>query len=131
MGNERVALVNSLFHVEFVDYARPGDGLLISSGAGIGMAIMDTLPALRWFCDVDAYRKRQDIDWEAVAVMLTAGSWRPSAVVMAGWFSLDRPEVFDAFERGVVETPVFRYEGGQGTTLADFLQTVKTSGCER
>jgi hypothetical protein len=125
MADERISQAREFFGVDFADYDRPGaTGILITSGCGIGMGIMDVFPEVRWFCDVDQYR-HQPVDWEALSIFLTAGDWRPGFVILAGWFSLDRAVVFDRFQAGACRTPVFRYDGGGGTSLADFLAVVR------
>ena len=53
--------IRSAFGVEFIDFDR-SDGLLISSGAGIAMGLMDTLPAYGFMLDIDSYRNRGDVD---------------------------------------------------------------------
>lgn len=42
----------------FVEYDRPSRGLLISSGCGTMMAVMDAAPALRWCLDIDGLGPR-------------------------------------------------------------------------
>lgn len=114
--------INSAFKIEFVDYERDGTGVVVSSGCGIGMGLMDVLTECRYFIDLDTYRTSL-IDWEAVAVCVSVR--RPSKIVMAGWFTIDRPLAFDRFIRGVVDVPLFVYRGGVDVSLSEFVTCVK------
>lgn len=118
MLGETIQKIERGFGIEFVDYEREGEGVLITSGAGIGMAMMDTLPWLRYMIDLDSYRFKM-IDWEAVAVLLSVH--KPKAIVMVGWFTIDRPRAFEAFIKGVIDTPLFVYRGGESQTLGEFI----------
>jgi hypothetical protein len=120
---ERMAFIRQYFGVDFIHYDRPENGgVLLASGCGIGMGLMDWLPNLSWFVDVDAYRT-SPIDWECVAVI--ASMAKPTFFLMAGWFSLDRPTVFRTFERGICGmVPFHIYIGGKGTLdqVANFVK---------
>ena len=111
MLGERVFALKTNFGIDLVDYGRDGRGILFSSGCGIGMALMDVLPAMRWFCDIDQYR-HQAIDWECVGVVL--GRANPEPLVLAGWFTIDRPTAFWNLRRGALNFPVeiLTYSGG-------------------
>ena len=125
MLSKRITAIETAFEVSFIDYANPGRGVLISSGCGIGMAIMDLTPTLRFFLDTDSYRHRTDIDWEALSVVLTSETQsKPDYIILSGWFSLDPPEIFDRIERGILETQLFRYEGGKDVSLSAFLNRI-------
>jgi len=115
-----VLRVNEYFGVEFIDYEREGRGILISSGCGIGMALMDVLSDCRYFVDTDRYRHRS-IDWSAVAAILALSD---SYLVLAGWFSFDKAQIFDDIERSF-RGKVWRYEGGNAHSLSDFLQSIR------
>jgi hypothetical protein len=111
MLDERIKFVRKHFGVDFADYRRNSTGILLSSGCGIGLALMDVCPNLRFFIDVDIYRNKQ-IDWESIAIILTVA--KPQSVVLAGWFSIDRPKVFEEFTRGVVDKSCLSvYIGGE------------------
>jgi len=117
---ERVGLLERFFGISLVDYHRTGTGILFSSGGGIGLSLMDACPNLRWFRDVDDYRKRSDIDWESIGVYLSAA--KPSVVVCAGWFSIDRPTTFEHLKAGLIGVPIVNYVGGESdleTCLAE------------
>jgi hypothetical protein len=109
------------FGVEFVDYSREGNAVLITSGCGIGMAIMDALPDIRYFVDIDDYRN-SSIDWEAIAVMLACA--KPSAIFLTGSFSLDSPSVFNPIKQGAINTTVLIYLANDlKHSLAKFINT--------
>ena len=115
-----VSRANEYFGVEFIDYGREGRGILISSGCGIGMALMDVLPDCRYFVDTDRYRHRS-IDWSSLAAILALSD---CYLVLAGWFSFDKAQIFDDIERSF-SGKVWRYEGGNTRSLSDFLQSIR------
>ncbi|MEV2277846.1 hypothetical protein AB0I72_19900 [Nocardiopsis sp. NPDC049922] len=64
----RAARLYGVAHV--IDYGpdREGDGLLITTGAGLLLSDMDQLPTLRWAVDIGPSRGYpQAVDWAAVA----------------------------------------------------------------
>jgi hypothetical protein len=72
--------------VPLVDYGREGNWMLISSGAGIMMAIMDAEPRFRWCVDIDGIRDtRRFVRWAQWAEHFVG------RVAVAGWFSLTDP----------------------------------------
>jgi hypothetical protein len=124
---DRVKAVKDYFGVSLVDYGRENaTGVLFSSGCGIGLALMDVCEELRYFEDVDNYRSQQ-IDWESVGVILAAA--KPSVVVLAGWFSIDRPATLLALQRGFVDVRVLFYEGGS-RPISDLIAQIKKNGVD-
>lgn len=126
IGN-RISSAEKNFGVTFHDYKRAGQtGILLSSGCGIGMALMDECPNLNYFVDIDNYRFK-NIDWECLLVSLTAAC--PSVVVLAGWHSLDRPVAFERASLGVQTglTKLIRYIGGE-SDLRETIQAIKNAG---
>lgn len=121
MLESRIEAIRQHFGVELIDYGRPTTGVVLSSGCGIGLAIMDQLPSANWFVDIDRYRHKA-VDWECLAVVLTIA--RPRYVVLAGWFTIDKPWAFHSFKKGSIETPLYEYSGGGELTLSDFLKSV-------
>jgi hypothetical protein len=114
-----VSKANEYFGVELIDYEREGRGILVSSGCGIGMALMDVLSDCRYFVDTDRYRHRS-IDWSSLAAILALSD---SYLVLAGWFSFDKAQIFDDIERSF-SGKVWRYEGGNARSLSEFLQSI-------
>lgn len=119
--------IEELFGVVFTDYGRSGAGVLLSSGCGIGLALMDVLPEFSWYVDMDNYRYKP-VDWEAIAVILSADA---DEFLLAGWFTFDAPIGFDRFQRGVIGKRTSRYEGGHGITLGEFLKQRQMERCDR
>src|SRR5216117_3249979 len=67
-------------------YGREGDGLLVASGCGLMMAVMDACPALRYCFDTDTQGKNALwADW------LICAERYASMIVVAGWFSISDP----------------------------------------
>jgi hypothetical protein len=121
--DERIRLLPSLFGIRMIDYNRVATGVCFSFGCGIGIALMDSCPnELRYFLDIDSYRKSL-VDWESVGVVLD--SCRPSVIVLAGWFSLDRPHALLAVQRSVERSRVVFYEGGANKSLQDAIDEIK------
>jgi hypothetical protein len=117
------------FDVPLIDYRRPGDGILIASGCGIMMSIMDLVPRLRWCVDADLMRALPPwrIEWFMTA--LDRNTEIPLLAV-AGWFSLDSPRYLRAGLDAVTRMQVRSYSGGAGAfrgeapTLARFLRAL-------
>lgn len=130
---DRMAFIERHFGVEFIRYDRAEDGgILVASGCGIGMGLMDCIPALTWFVDVDAYRQKT-IDWECISVIASLSG--PAFFLLAGWFSLDKPQIFRTFERGICGgVPFHTYIGGEEklTEVIDFARRYsRTTGSAR
>ncbi|GAA0976002.1 hypothetical protein Q7689_00685 [Nocardiopsis tropica] len=90
----RAARLYGLPHV--IDYGpdRAGDGLLITTGAGLLLADMDELPTLRWAVDIGASRGHlHAADWAAVAARTVTHT------VAHLWMAITDP----AWMRGVLE----------------------------
>lgn len=112
----------NLLGVKFFDYERESNGILLSSGCGIGMAVMDVCPAFRWFVDIDSYR-REAIDWEAIAVVLSCR--KPSVIGFVGWFTIDTPSEMNRFSKGVLSGTNYKtYIGGGLQTLDEWISQV-------
>jgi len=75
-----------LYGAPVIDYERESRGLLVSSGAGIMMAVMDEVPTLRWCVDIDRMPSHERLpDFLLMAERVC----EPLAV--CGWFSLTDP----------------------------------------
>lgn len=77
---------------------------------------MDVLLDCRYFIDIDRYRNTHT-DWETLALFL---STRDVYLILAGWFSFDRADTFDALGRGF-KGKLYRYEGGNKQKLNEFI----------
>jgi hypothetical protein len=79
-----------LYQVPLVDYgADRGRGLLVSSGAGMMMAIMDQCARIRWCVDIDALPRRESV---RVADFLLLAEPHCDPIGVCGWFSITNPE---------------------------------------
>ena len=85
----KLNLCNAIFGVYPVDYQRASYGLLIGSGAGTMMAVMDHAPQFRFALDADQYRGREDrlCDW----IRALDRNRLVDLVVVCGWFSISDP----------------------------------------
>lgn len=114
----------ALCGVHLVDYGkhrgsygdRRGGALLIASGSGLMMSIMDAEPEFRWCCDIDVGGNAVDF---AILASRTVG-----LIGLAGWFSFHDPEPFREILRLPLACHVIAYGGNVALgceTLQDFL----------
>jgi hypothetical protein len=76
------------YYVPLIDYGsdRAGDWLLIGSGCGVMMAVMDVEPRFRWCVDLDAVKDKSRFErWACWAENFVG------LVAIAGWFSYSDP----------------------------------------
>lgn len=81
-----IAALGRGYRVPIIDYERPGSGLLVSSGCGCMMAVMDAAPALRWCLDIDELGPGGRLDQ-----FLLAAETKVSPIAVVGWFSITPP----------------------------------------
>lgn len=80
-----LAAIAKAYGVEqLVDYGR-GTGLLLASGSGTMMAIMDLCPQFRWCLDIDVNQRAR------LGGLLAWASRLCSPICIAGWFSITSP----------------------------------------
>lgn len=84
------ALANG-YGVPIFDYRRDSTGLLVSSGAGIMIAVMDACPVFRWCLDIDRNK-----DAERLASFLFCADLRVDPFGVVGWFSITPPAPLQA-----------------------------------
>lgn len=107
------------FGVNLICWNRSSSGLLITSGSGLGLSLMDELDFLNFWVDIDNYRYDPK-DWEALV------SWainiNSSLVILGGWFTIDNDKIF----RDIIHKnpKVYFYCGGRNN-LANFIRGVK------
>jgi len=118
--DESIKKIARYFNVEFINYGRDGNRVIIASGCGIGVGLMDVIIDARYFIDSDRYRNRM-IDWEIIAAMLSLSA--DNEMILAGWFSFDGSDVFDAIERGF-KGKLYRYDGGGCSSLSEFIEVL-------
>jgi hypothetical protein len=98
---DMVEHVSRYCRVPIIDYARrESSGLLVGSGTGLMMAIMDQAQTFRWCIDLDVLDEQSRWeDW----MLLVRAFVRPMAVV--GWFSITRPQRLAAVVRRLRPAP--------------------------
>jgi hypothetical protein len=136
MGDHGAALnfCSALFDVPVVDYRRISRGLLIGSGAGVMMAVMDVCERFRYAVDLDQCRgfEARFCDW----VRALDRNGLVDLIALAGWFSISNPASIAAALQQV-NVPTLVYSGaGMGRehfgnlqladTLEDFLALVSS-----
>lgn len=104
----RLNLCNSIFGIHPVDYRRESYGLLVGSGAGTMMAVMDVAPRFRFAIDVDQYRGREPRLCEWLAALDRNGL--VDLIAVCGWFSITSPSVL-AGALDTLSAPVIVYSG--------------------
>lgn len=104
----RLNLCNAIFGLPVVDYQRASFGLLLGSGSGTMMAIMDQSSRFRFALDIDQCRGREDhlADW----LRALDRNALVDLVALAGWFSISDPTLV-ARALKTLRTPVAVYSG--------------------
>jgi hypothetical protein len=98
-----------LYHVPITDYAlhdepdARGEGLLVSSGAGMMMAAMDCCPKLRWCVDIDGLRDRPSA---RVADFMLMAERVAEPIAVCGWFSITDPKPLRDAVLGLTKTAI-------------------------
>jgi hypothetical protein len=105
--------------IELHDYGRQGaSGVLVTSGTGIMLGIMDVAPCLRWCTDLDAAKGDRERDF-----FLRLIDGEAPVVAVAGWWTVSNPEpvrrALAQYRRSrlVVHANVPLVEEGQATGL--------------
>lgn len=118
------------FGFELHDYKRAGDSLLIASGSGLMMALMDSVPRFRWCIDIDSHR---DIAHRVPTFMSALDlNCQFKAIGVAGWFSVDTPHTLRQGITKVTRAHCIAYSGGMGVfpneqrTLREYIYALNT-----
>lgn len=120
-----IALAN-YFGFDLIDYKRQGDGILISSGAGIMMAIMGICPRFKYCIDIDSHREINSRVPQFISAL--DRNTELEVIGIAGFFSIDKPT---ALVEGISKIKRARYIGYSGNhlvfpdehnTLKDFIE---------
>lgn len=94
--------VSRLYNVAVIDYGRPtARGLLVSSGCGIMMSVMDTVPSMRWCLDIDTLGPTARL-----ADFLVMADALVDRIGVCGWFSLTDPAPLRAAVAALPRAPV-------------------------
>lgn len=122
-----VEQASRLYRVPTIDYGRPeATGLLIASGCGLMMSVMDAVSGLRWCVDFDALKPDASLD-----SFLTVAAPGLSVIGMCGWFTITKPETI----RSVTSREDVIVYGGnvrfgarrEATSLRDFVTLLTES----
>lgn len=131
MGHdELIQRVSSGYGIPVLDYARPGTWLLLGSGCGLMMAVMDAETQFRWCLDLDSLRDTRApwAEWLAIMERVT------DRICVAGWFSITNPaplvqalgtltRIPLVYAGQLQENPFRRFQCAE--TLAEFLGRLK------
>jgi len=104
--NDRLALCNAIFRIPLTDYRRASYGLLIGSGSGTMMAVMDVCDRFRYAVDIDQCRHDRLHDW----LLAVDRNELVDFIALAGWFSITEPKTIAAAMRHL-KTPALVYSG--------------------
>lgn len=116
------------YYVELEDYGWAGgrgDWLLIGSGAGIMMAVMDVAPRVRWCVDFDSIRRKERFGrWLNWAENFVGG------IAIAGWFSITDPKLLREAVAGLKRPPLCytqmaEIDGERVETLEEFIDRIQ------
>lgn len=113
------------FGFDLIDYKRWGDGVLIASGCGIMMSIMDAVPRYQYCIDVDSFRENQSRLPQLLSALDKNCQFK--LIGIAGWFSLDQPTMLQQGQQRITNTHCVTYSGGykafinETSTLSEFI----------
>jgi len=83
----RVEILAKLCGVPLTDYERDAEGVLVASGSGLMMSVMDHAPSIRWCVEYDE-RVCRGARWvEFIPALCEVAP----IVVVAGWFTVTDP----------------------------------------
>lgn len=116
-----VQTIARAYRVEIFDFERGDDWLLVASGCGILMSIMDVEPRFRWCIEVDAWKESHRL--HDLLIWLERLTKR---IAIAGWFSISDPEPFrlavaSLKTKPLCYTPPVSIGGDKCESLAEFL----------
>ena len=110
-----------------------GAGLLVSSGAGMMMSVMDCCPSLRWCVDVDGLRDRRRV---RVADFILCAERSASPLAICGWFSITDPRELVGAVRGLTR-PAIVYLGnlrlglpGEVDSFREFVSAIDAAAID-
>ena len=109
MGEIKIA---NFFGFHLIDYKRQGDSVLIASGAGIMMAIMDSVPRFKYSIDIDSFRHLNDRVPEFMCALDL--NCNIEVLGIAGWFTVDKPTALQQGINKIKRTKIVSYSGNYG-----------------
>jgi hypothetical protein len=102
--------LSTYFGFDLHDYKRIGDSILIASGSGLMMAIMDAVPRFKYCIDIDNHRNiNQRVPNYLTALDLNC---KFSIIAIAGWFSIDNPDMLQQGISKINNAQCITYSGG-------------------
>lgn len=107
MNADYLEQISRAYGFPIIDYERPGGGICIASGSGMMMAVMDSLPCLRWGIEIDPPRRLDQ--WSEWLLWVNRLA---DLVVVAGTFSeatYQCPERFVAGFQGIASEKLHYY----------------------
>lgn len=123
---DRVRAIAAGYSLDVIEYDRDGDAILISSGCGIMMAVMDEVPRIKWCVDIDRTgcdaRLRDFIQWAHYFLCMP--------VFIVGWFSITDPDplrslVISIRGDAIAYTPSVELGAKHVETLAEFVEIAR------
>src|SRR5437763_15091234 len=120
----RLNLCRSLFDIPLIDYGRPSYGLLVGSGAGTMMAIMDASHRFRFAVDLDECRGRE----HKLCAFIRALDRNSliDFVALAGWFSITDPKPIAAAFEGLTVAVIIYSGAGLAREVFGHVRFVDT-----
>lgn len=97
------------FGFDLIDYERQGDSVLIASGAGVMMAIMDAVPRFKYCIDIDSYRSITSRVPQLISALDLNCNF--GIIGIAGWFSIDEPKALQEGISKIKRTKCVSYSG--------------------
>lgn len=97
------------FGFDLIDYERQGDSVLIASGAGVMMAVMDAVPRFRYCIDIDSYRSITSRVPQLISALDLNCNF--GIIGIAGWFSIDEPKALQEGISKIKRTKCVSYSG--------------------
>jgi hypothetical protein len=116
------------FGFDLIDYDRSGDSILIASGSGLMMAIMDVCPRFKYCIDIDNFREIANRIPQLISAFDL--NCEVNIIGIAGWFSIDNPEQLIIAQKKIKQSECIAYSGGynyfinENHTLKEFIESV-------
>ena len=121
-----VPMAAKFYRIPLVDYGQSRTGVLLGSGAGLMMAVMDQAP-IRWCVDTDDLNLADPLVEERLTSFCRMAHAAPGGgVSLVGWFSLHDPEPLRRALAGLEPTPLVYVQAtswpGAYTNIQDLVE---------